>query len=140
MDITGTPSQLWLLALRYACYILNMIAHKTLDGKKPMEIAGGVTPDISSLLIFVWYEPVLYNVHEILFPKSKEKYGYFIGIADNVGDALTFLIMKNDTGNVISRSVVRSKCEDSPNIHVECDPNVDDDVENFEFIGDDDPI
>ena len=74
------------------------------------------------------------------FPKSKEKSGYFVGIAQNVGDALIFLIMKNDTGNVISRSVVRYKCEDSPNIRVECDTNVDD-VENFEFIGDkDDPI
>ena len=43
--------------------------------------------------------------------------------------------MTNGTGNVISRSVVRSKCENSPNLSVECDQNVDDDVENFEFIG-----
>ena len=106
-----------------------------------MEIAGGVTPDISSFLIFVWYEPVLYHVHEISFPKSKEKSVYFVGIAENVGDALTFLIIKNDTGNIISRSVVRSKCEEFPNLCVERDTNVDDDVENFEFIGDtDDPI
>ena len=76
-----------------------------------MEISGGVTPEISSLLIFVWYEPVLYHVHEMSFPKSKEKSGYFVGISENVGYALTFLIMKNDTGTVISRSVVRSKCE-----------------------------
>ena len=141
MDRTGTPARLWLLALKYAFYILNRIAHKTLEEKTPMEIAGGVTPDISRLLIFVWYEPVLYHVHEMSFPKSKEKYGYFVGISENVGDALTFLIMTNDTGNIISKSVVISKCEESPNLRVECDPNVDDDMDNFEFIGDtDDPI
>ena len=141
MDRTGTPAYLWLLALKYACYILNRIAHKTLDGKTPMEIAGGVTPDISSLLVFVWYEPVLYHVHEMSFPKSKEKSGYFVGIAENVGDALTFLIMTNDTGNIISRSVVRSKCKESPNLRVEHDPNLDDDVGSFEFVGDtDNPV
>ena len=83
-----------------------------------MEISGGVTPYISRLLIFVWYEPVLYHVHEMSFPKSKEKSVYFVGIEDNVGDSLTFLIMTNYTVNFISRSVVRSKCDDSPNIRV----------------------
>ena len=35
---------------------------------------------------------------------------------------------------------VRSKCEDFPNIRVEYDQKVDDDVENFKSIGDDDTI
>ena len=93
MDRIGTPSRFCLLELKCAFYILNRISHKTPNRKTPMEIAGGVTTDIYSLLVFVWYEPVIYHDHEMSFPKSKEKYGYFVGIEENVGYALTFLII-----------------------------------------------
>jgi hypothetical protein len=48
-----------------------------------------VTPDISALLSFHFYEPIYYLDVEEPTPLSKEKAGYWLGVADNVGDALT---------------------------------------------------
>jgi hypothetical protein len=45
---------------------------------------------------------------EVPFPQSKEKLGRFVGIAENTGDALTFLIYTEDTEQVIARSVIRT--------------------------------
>ena len=66
------------------------------------------TPDISALLIFSFYEWVYYLESETPFPNSREKAGWFIGIAENVGDALTFWILTEDTEKIIARSVVRT--------------------------------
>jgi hypothetical protein len=40
---------------------------------------------------------------------SKEKAGYWLGVAQNVGDALTYHILTDDTQMVIQRSVLRSR-------------------------------
>ena len=51
------------------------------------------------------------------FPDSKEKTGRFVGIAENVGDALTFWILTDDTNEVIARSDVRPYDEEQdPNL------------------------
>jgi hypothetical protein len=47
------------------------------------------------------------------FPETTEKPGYFVGFADNVGDALTFKILKYDLVTVLHRSVVRSAADAS---------------------------
>jgi hypothetical protein len=48
-----------------------------------------------------------------LDPETKERPRYFVGFADNVGDALTFKILKNDLVTVLHRSVVRSAADAS---------------------------
>jgi hypothetical protein len=58
-------------------------------------------PDISHILIFYWFEPVLYLDPVSKFPETIERPGYFVGFADNVGDALTFKILKNDLVTVL---------------------------------------
>jgi hypothetical protein len=60
--------------------------------------------------MFYWFEPVLYLdlVSKFQFPETTERPGYFVVFADNVGDALTFKILKNDLVTVLHRSVVRS--------------------------------
>ena len=63
---------------------------------------GGGTPDISHLLMFYWFEPVLYLDPVSKFPETTEKPGYFVGFADNVGDAMTFKILKNDLNTVLT--------------------------------------
>ncbi|MGH3055873.1 MAG: hypothetical protein ACRDL7_12945, partial [Gaiellaceae bacterium] len=108
MDRTGTPEALWLLCMHYVVYLLNRLAAPTLEQRTPMEVAFGVTPDISALLEFHWYEPVYYYDPNVPFPTSKEKSGHFVGIAENVGDALTFKLITDETNQVICRSVVRS--------------------------------
>jgi hypothetical protein len=65
--------------------------------------------------MFYWFEPVLYldPVSKFQFPETTERPGYFVGFADNVGDALTFKILKNDLVTVLHRRVVRSAADAS---------------------------
>jgi hypothetical protein len=60
--------------------------------------------------MFYWFEPVLYLDPVAKFPETteKDKPGFFVGFADNVGDVLTFKILKNALSIVLHRSVVRS--------------------------------
>jgi hypothetical protein len=58
--------------------------------------------------MFYWFEPVLYLDPVSKFPETTERPEYFVGFADNVGDALTFKILKNDLVTVLHRSLVRS--------------------------------
>ena len=59
---------------------------------------------------------VLYFEYEAPFPSSKEKSGRLVGFSENVGDALTFLILTDDTQDFIYRSVVRpADDKDNPN-------------------------
>jgi hypothetical protein len=69
------------------------------------------TPDISHILIFYWFEPVLYLDPISKFPETTKRPGYFVGFANNVGDTLTFKILKNDLSTVLDRSVVRSAAD-----------------------------
>jgi hypothetical protein len=45
------------------------------------------------------------------FLETTERPGYVVGFVDNVGDALTFKILKNDLVTVLHRSVVRSAAD-----------------------------
>jgi hypothetical protein len=65
--------------------------------------------------MFYWFEPVLYldPVSKFRFSETTERPGYFVVFADNVGDALTFKILKNDLVTVLHRSVVRSAADAS---------------------------
>jgi hypothetical protein len=55
--------------------------------------------------MFYWFEPVS------TFPETTERPGHFVGFADNVGDNLTFKILKKDLSTVLHRSVVRSAAD-----------------------------
>ena len=52
-------------------------------------------------------QPVLYLDPTSTFPESNEKPGYFVGFAENAGDALTFLILTANMKTILTRSVVR---------------------------------
>jgi hypothetical protein len=45
------------------------------------------------------------------FPETIERAGYFVEFADNVEDAVTFKILKNDLVTILHRSVVRSAAD-----------------------------
>jgi hypothetical protein len=72
-------------------------------------------PDISYLLMFYWFEPVLYldPVSKFQLSETTEMPGYFVEFTHNVGDALKFEILKNDLVTVLHRSVVRSAADSS---------------------------
>jgi hypothetical protein len=63
--------------------------------------------------MFYWFEPVLYldPVSKFQLPETTERPGYFVGFADNIGDTLTFKILKNDLVTVLHTSVVRSAAD-----------------------------
>ena len=107
MDHTKAPDYLWYQCLQYASTLLNHTATRSLDWKTPLEVAFGLTPDISALLQYAFYEPIYYYYAEVSFPHSRELPGRFLGIAENVGDALTFQLL-TDENRVIYRSVMRS--------------------------------
>jgi hypothetical protein len=56
---------------------------------------------------------VYYHDPDQKYPGTKEKPGYWLGVADHVRDRLCFHIMTTDTHHIIERSVVRS-AERSP--------------------------
>jgi hypothetical protein len=62
-------------------------------------------------LMFYWFEPVLYLDPVSKFPETTERPGHFVGFADNVGDKVTFKILKNDLSTVLHRSDVRSAAD-----------------------------
>jgi hypothetical protein len=55
LDRTGAPPSLWLLAMKYACFVLNHTANASINYAVPLQVLTVVTPDISSLLQFEWY-------------------------------------------------------------------------------------
>ena len=55
MKRSGAPANCWLLRLIYVCYLLNHIACTALDEKIPFT---GITPDISIILLFTFYQPM----------------------------------------------------------------------------------
>jgi hypothetical protein len=63
--------------------------------------------------MFYWFEPVLYLDPVSKFPETTESPGYLVRFEDNVGDVLTFKILKNDFVTVLHRSVVRSAADAS---------------------------
>ena len=91
----------------YVCFLLNNTYNDTIKSVLLQKLHGSTT-DISPLLRFYFYEPVYYKVDDSDYPlESREQRGYFVGIAENVGHAMTFKILTDDTHKVIARSNVR---------------------------------
>ena len=88
----------WLLCLIYVCYLLNHIACSALDGKIPLLALTGITPDISIILLFTFYQPVFYATYDQHFPsESEEMAGYWVGFGEHCGDAMTHKIIDHAT-------------------------------------------
>ena len=68
LGCTGAPLSLWFLALTYVCLVLNHTANASIRNAIPMQVLTGMTPDISSLLQFNFYEPVYYKTEESHLP------------------------------------------------------------------------
>ena len=116
MTRSVAPANCWLLCLIYVCYLLNHIACSALDGKLPLLALTGITPDISIILLFTFYQPVFYATYDQHFPSgSEERAGYSVGFEEHCGDAMTHKILDHDTQKIIFRSAVRPKKSSTPN-------------------------
>ena len=97
MNRTGAPAYCWLLTLQYVCYILNHISTGSLGGQVPLQVLYGITPDISIMLLYTFYQPIFYATHDQHYPsESEERAGYWVGFAEHCGDSLThkYLMLK----------------------------------------------
>jgi hypothetical protein len=93
----------------------------SLGWKTPIERDFGDTPDISNLLQFSLWELVYYWTPAKGFPSTREAIGHFVGIAENIGDFMTYYVL-TDTGQVLARSQVRTaETEDRRNRRAEED-------------------
>ena len=63
LNRSGAPANCWLLCMSYACYMLNHISCKSLNGQIPLTKLYGVTPDISILMMYTFFN--LYIMHLI---------------------------------------------------------------------------
>jgi Reverse transcriptase (RNA-dependent DNA polymerase) len=120
MNRTGAPAQTWLLCIEYICYIMNHMSSENLDWKTPLQLLTGETSDISAITKFVFWERVYYTKANNDFPsESNEEQGWFVGIADSVGDAMTFKVLSMKTNRILYRSNVRTATDTSkPNKRV----------------------
>ena len=76
----------------------------------------GITPDISIILLFNFYQPVFYATYDQNFPsESEERAGYWVGFSEHCGDAMTHKSLDHDTQKIINRSTVRPKKSSTPN-------------------------
>jgi len=102
MDRTGTPAKYWLICMLHIVYLYNMLSFLSLGGKTPIEVATDVMPDISPVLTYCWWQPIYYLDDDGKFPlDTKEKRGRWCGVAENIGDTLTYWILTNDTKKLI---------------------------------------
>ena len=98
---------MWLQAAQYMADIHNVTADETLDWNTPWSKRRCATPDISAFLQYQFWEPVFYHDHTEKFPKTKEKCGRWLGVAHNIGDAMTFKVLA-ENNQILERSVIRS--------------------------------
>ena len=116
MNRSGVPANCWLLCLIYVCYLLNHIACTALDGKLSLLALTGISPDISIILLFTFYQPVFYATYDQYFPsETEERAGYWVGFGEHCGDAMTHKILDHDTQKIIYRSAARPKKSSTPN-------------------------
>ena len=69
----------------------------------PMQFRTGITPDISPWLQFTFWQPILFFYNETAWPSSNERSGYWLGVADNIGDLLTYWVFDDQSRQVLAR-------------------------------------
>jgi Reverse transcriptase (RNA-dependent DNA polymerase) len=126
MNWRNVPPQAWLLCLTWVADVMNHTAEKSLGDKPPLEILTGKTIDISALLCFLFWDVVYVERYEDSTyhgqpgsVKSSEIRGHFVGFAWNVGHALTFKVLTDDTRKVIHRSRLRLAKEMENNLKLD---------------------
>jgi hypothetical protein len=111
MNITNTPDNMWPLCAEFVCLVKNHTAPVSLNDRTPMEKRTGQTPDISTFLQFRWWEPVYF-----LDMNGTECLGRWAGVAEHVGDELTYIIVNESTHQAIFRSDIRTAADpNAPN-------------------------
>ena len=117
MNRTSAPDDNWLLCMIHASYVLNYLSCMALDGTVSLGMLYAVSPDISIILLYTFYQPVFFvppttNPTPLLVRKELH-----IGLAleNHVGDALTHKLLDEDTKKILYRSAVGPSDSAHPN-------------------------
>ena len=108
MNRSGAPANCWLLFMIYVCYTFNHISCGALNRSIPLLVLYGITPDISIMLLYTFYQPVFYATHDQHFPsESEERAAFWVRFGEHCGDAMTHKLLDKITQKIIYRSAVR---------------------------------
>ena len=128
LNISGATASCWLLCLEYVVYVMNRMATKSLSWRTPYESLTGITPDISVIYRFLFYDKIYFrntnsrgDSHS--FPsESNERLGRFVGFSTHVGHGMTYKILTSDTQQIIYRSRIRL-ASIQPNLRIDPPPS-----------------
>jgi hypothetical protein len=111
-----SPKRLWDFCGEWVSAIRRLTAHDlpSLDGRVPAEIITGNTPDISEYVEFDWYADVWYNDPAVQWPDDRRRLGKWIGVAHDVGQAMTYWILP-ESCKPIARSTVWNLTDEERN-------------------------
>ena len=119
---SGAPADCWLPCMIHPSYILNHLSCVALGGHVPMGILYGVSPGISIILLYTFYQLVFYATHNQSYRSaSEERAARWVGFGEHVGDALTHKLLDDDTQKLLYRSAVRPSDSANPNKHLVSD-------------------
>ena len=118
MNLRNVDPSAWLLCCYYVRDIMNLTAEKSLKWRPPLEVLTGVTQDISIALCFVFWDVVYVQRYEtkdysgqVGSEKQSEVRCWFVGFGHQVGHAMTFKVLTQDTRKILYRSRLRLAAE-----------------------------
>jgi hypothetical protein len=109
LQASRAPKRLWCFCTEWVLAVrrLTALSLPALNGRVATELLEGETPDISEYAQFDWYEPVWFIDPTSSFPEPKRKLGRWIGVASDVGQAMTFWILPKSCSPIARSSVAR---------------------------------
>ena len=99
------PEPLWCFALDYVTKVRQITARPVLQYRTPVEILTGDTPDASEYIHFDFYSWIKFR-DPIITPEEPLQLGKWLGVAQNVGQAMCYYVLKSN-GYIVARTTVR---------------------------------
>ena len=116
MNRSVAPADCWHLCMIHASYIINPLSCEAVAGRFPLGIIYGVSPDISIILLYTFYQSEFYATHNQSYPSvCEERAAHWVGFGEHVGAALTHNLLDDDTKKILYRSAVRHSDSALPN-------------------------
>ena len=79
-------------------------------------------PDISIMLLYIFYQPVFYVTHNQHFSsESEERAAFCVGCVEHCGDAMTLKLLDKISQKIIYKNAVRPITKSSPNHRLDID-------------------
>jgi len=108
----GAPKPFWADAIEWEAFIQSKTAWDIykLQGETPETVLSGETADINQFCELSFYEWIMFRDEPVSYPENNPVLGRFLGIAVDVGPAMTAKILKKN-GQVVHRSTYRGLTE-----------------------------